>query len=501
MVDETNQGPDMSDDDWDADLDDDFLFHLVQGGDLMRSGRMVEAKEHLEKAVSLKPENARGQNMLGLVYFKLGLYQRAIDIGRSLIERYPEDVTLHVNLAMIHLKIGQLEQAEQVLHGALALEAEHVNAHRYLGLVLARLGRTELAREHFQRAGVQNVEHLLEEGRIAAEGDSESDSGSLVMEAEGYEDFESLQTAALIPDPQIPDQGEPRQMGVTESTFLDHGPVEMGSDPGPTDDDEPAQMASIPPLPADSQEKALEELYMPDEVGEAEGAGFQGPDLDHEKEEVIPLGDGLEHYMEETVTMPGAPQGADARVGFAPEGGTLRIVVEDQVFLRASELKWIRGDLNFKAVNKRFAGKETRHPFERGEQAMMLAEGQGQISMVTQKDRELFMLEYDGGPLYLVEQNVFAFSFTEAWENGRLPAIKGADLAIFHLFAPAQVVLSLPCAFRRFALKEGERIRLHVRELVGWAGELVPKLLEPEHPLPGALWIELTGQGEVWCLE
>ncbi len=484
MVDETNQGPDMSDDDWDADLDDDFLFHLVQGGELMRSGRMVEAKEHLEKAVSLKPDNARGQNMLGLVYFKLGLYQRAIDIGRSLIERYPEDVTLHVNLAMIHLKIGQLEQAEQVLHGALALEAEHVNAHRYLGLVLARLGRTELAREHFQRAGVQNVEHLLEEGRVAAEGDSESDSGEALdqVEAEGYRDFE---TAAIISDEEG-QTGEPRQMGVTESTFSDHGPVEMGSDPGPADDDEPAQMASIPPLPADSQEKALEELYLPDEV---------------EDEEVIHLGDGVEQNMEETVTMPGAPQGSDARAGFALEGGKLQIELEDQVFLRASELKWIRGDLNFKAVNKRFAGKETRHPFDRGEQAMMLAEGQGQISMVTQEDRELFMLEYAGGPLYLVEQNVFAFSFTEAWENGRLPAIKGADLAIFHLFAPAQVVLSLPCGFRHSVLKEGERIRLHVRELVGWAGELVPKLFEPEHPLPGALWIELTGQGEIWCLE
>lgn len=254
-------------------------------------------------------------------------------------------------------------------------------------------------------------------------------------------------------------------------------------------------MASIPPTPVDAHEKALSEV----EVVAAPGAdeGISAPTADEEAQPA-PVSIGAA----EVVTMPGAPSLDKGAVSgeMLIEGDRLVLTVEDRVFLRASELGWIRGDLRFHSVFKRFAGKETRHPFDRGEQAMVLAEGSGKIQLRSPAGKELHLLEHVRESIYLAEQHVFAFSFAEAWENGRLPAVKGADLAIFHLFEPAKVVLELDRSFERCALREGERLRLHVRQLVGWTGELLPRLIEPESPLPGGLWIELSGQGEVLCL-
>ena len=486
MVDDARRGFDLSDDDWDAEVDDDFLFHLVQGGGLMRSGRMVEAKEHLEKAFSLKPDNARGQNMLGLVYFKLGLYQRAIDIGRSLIERYPEDVTLKVNLAMIQLKAGQLEQAEGSLQAALLLDADHINAHRYLGLVSARLGRLDEARRHFERAGVQDVERLLAEGQSAQMAAAEPDSAPPKqealdqVEAEGYRDLERSH-AAVLEAGAVSDPGEPRMMGQESSTFSEPGPVEMGSDLQMSAQEEPAAMASIPPIPDLVHEKALSELDEPDgesglemetEAVEAVGADVSMSPTPQPMSQPKPA--SVAPSVTEAVTIPEALPRSEHT--FHLDGDCLRLSLPEAVYLRAGEFRWISGDVKFTTVYKRFAGKETRHPFDRGEQAMVLAEGSGQIQTASPDGSTLFLVNHAEDSLYLAEQNVFAFSATESWENGRLPAVKGADLAIFHLFSPAQVVLRLERAYVKHRLEGEGRFRLHVGQLVGWTGDLVPKL-------------------------
>lgn len=525
MVDDTGRSFDPMDDDWDADLDDDFLFHLVQGGDLMRSGRMVEAKEHLEKAFSLKPDNARGQNMLGLVYFKLGLYQRAIDIGQALIKRYPEDVTLRVNLAMIQLKAGELEQAEDSLKAALDLDSDHVNAHRYLGLVTARMGRLDEARRHFENAGVQDVERLLAEAQEAMSASALPDSqppkqeALEQVEAEGYRDLERAHEQVM----EVSDPGEPREMDMGDSAFSDHGPVEMGEDLSADGQEEPAKLASIPPPAADGHEKALSELEEPAARQDAEAAAPQGveaaamamaeaavmaasegPALSRGPVVEAPVEAPAEAPVEapvEAVTVPEAPPAAALQASWQIDGDRLLLAPSEGAYMRAGEVLWVKGSMSFQQVFKRFAGKETRHAFDRGDQAMVLAKGEGQVQLASAEEEPLFLVENGQESLYLVEQNVFAFEQTDAWENGRLPAVKGADLAIFHLFAPVRIVLRLQRGFQRHALEGDQLFRMHVRQLVGWRGELVPRLYEPEHPLPGGLWIELSGQGEVWCLK
>src|SRR5690606_12265046 len=48
---------------------EEFLFHLYRGSELLQDNCVGEAKEELERALSLQPRDAEGQALLGVVYF------------------------------------------------------------------------------------------------------------------------------------------------------------------------------------------------------------------------------------------------------------------------------------------------------------------------------------------------------------------------------------------------------------------------------------------------
>src|SRR5262244_2284009 len=87
--------------------DEDFLFHLYRGSELLQDNRVHEAKEELEQALTLQPRDPKGQDLLGVVYFRIGLYPRAIHIYEQLKRDNPRDPSLKLNLALCYLKTGQ----------------------------------------------------------------------------------------------------------------------------------------------------------------------------------------------------------------------------------------------------------------------------------------------------------------------------------------------------------------------------------------------------------
>src|SRR5450432_1407555 len=105
--------------------DEDFLYHLYRGGELLATGKALEARDELERAFQLRPENPKAQNLLGLVYFKLGLLERASEVYYRLVEDNPSDATLRVNLGLVYLKAGQVDRAIRELEAALTLSPQH----------------------------------------------------------------------------------------------------------------------------------------------------------------------------------------------------------------------------------------------------------------------------------------------------------------------------------------------------------------------------------------
>ncbi|HKQ72025.1 MAG TPA: tetratricopeptide repeat protein, partial [Polyangiaceae bacterium] len=81
------------------DATEDFLFHLYRGSELLQDNRVHEAKEELEQALKLQPRDAKGQDLLAVVYFRLGLYPRAIEIYEELTVHFRGDASLAQNLS------------------------------------------------------------------------------------------------------------------------------------------------------------------------------------------------------------------------------------------------------------------------------------------------------------------------------------------------------------------------------------------------------------------
>ena len=66
---------------------EDFLYHLYRGSELLQDNCVPQAKEELERALKLQPQDTEGQGLLGVVYFRLGLYPRAIGIYEEIIKQ------------------------------------------------------------------------------------------------------------------------------------------------------------------------------------------------------------------------------------------------------------------------------------------------------------------------------------------------------------------------------------------------------------------------------
>ncbi len=180
--------------------DEEFLYHLSRGSEFLIANRVGEAKEELERALVVQPRDAKGQDLLAGVYFRLGVYPRAIELWSVLVDQHPDDVPLRVNLGLALLKTAQLEEAVTHLTRATSLDDTHARAWGYLGLALWREGRLDRARDAFMRGGQASMARRMEE-----------------------------------------------MLGITSSAAAHSAPSLSVAPPPPLEGDEPPRRASIPP--------------------------------------------------------------------------------------------------------------------------------------------------------------------------------------------------------------------------------------------------------------
>src|SRR5262249_28678934 len=124
-----------------------FLQLLYQGGELLAAGNVAEAKDYLERALTIQPDNEKGKNLLGLTYSRLRCSHRPAPLNDPRDKETPADPTLRVNLGLVYLKSNELPRAIHEFATATELAPDHTKAHNYLGLALAQSGQYEKARE------------------------------------------------------------------------------------------------------------------------------------------------------------------------------------------------------------------------------------------------------------------------------------------------------------------------------------------------------------------
>jgi uncharacterized protein (AIM24 family) len=185
--------------------DDEFLQQLYRGGELLAAGKVIEAKEFLERAHQLQPRQEKAQNLLGLCYFKLGLFDRAAELYETLVRDNPVDPTLRVNLGLVYLKTNALQRAAREFETATDLAPEHQKAQNYLGLTLAQMGEYGRAREHFLLAGSEAMAEKMTRA-IAGEGFSRAPSAQPAR-ARGFSELEDGEQGGEPVAPPAPASG------------------------------------------------------------------------------------------------------------------------------------------------------------------------------------------------------------------------------------------------------------------------------------------------------
>lgn len=213
---------------------EDFLFHLYRGSELLQDNRAHEAKEELERALHLQPHDTKGQDLLAVVYFRLGLYPRAISIYEQLRRTSPRDPALLLNLALCYLKTGQAGLARRDLEQLLALNPTHSRAWGYLGLACERLGALAEAQRAFDQGGHAQMARRMAERRTSQSPPpmppAESSPSREVREvvAAAYEELDAGELSFALAEPASDNDARNRSADSWR-------PVELGNpDPGAT---------------------------------------------------------------------------------------------------------------------------------------------------------------------------------------------------------------------------------------------------------------------------
>lgn len=446
---------------------DEFLQLLYRGGELLAAGNLVEAKDQLEKAFGLQPGNEKGKNLLGLTYFKLGLYDRAAQLYEMLVQENPADPTLRVNLGLVYLKTNALPRAIHEFATATDLAPDHVKAHNYLGLALAQTAQYAKAREHFLLAGSQAMADKM--ALALAHGADPADAG-----AEGI----ALETSSAQPDSDLGTSGEGAWMtghpAAPSGQFAGqaslpgdqthHAPPQwdqqLGSNSLGTD-------GAVPP--------AGDELRFADDEGPTQPQ-FEG-DNTWQRERgpaPAPMGELAGTRLTELVpSLQVLAESATRPFEIRPE--LVVITVQSELLTRFSGLVAYCGTVEFKPERKRFRGRVTDRGFGEGPSQMMHAKGQGVLFF--DPGKQLFISTHLGGePAYFREEVVFAIEDQVLFENGRLPSDVAPDLDLVYVRGQGHVLLAVPSAPRSIEIIGGRPVTIPLENLVGWHGNLTPRI-------------------------
>ncbi|NOK07716.1 tetratricopeptide repeat protein [Corallococcus exercitus] len=529
--------------------EEEFLRQLHRGAELLGAGKVTEAKDFLERAHQLQPRHEKAQNLLGLSYFKLGLFDRAADLYEMLVRDNPVDPTLRVNLGLVYLKTNALQRAAREFETATDLAPDHKKAHNYLGLTFAQMGEYGRAREHFLLSGSDAMAEKMSRA-IAGEGYSRPPAPPAPAPARPREEEESaapppssgesdwgaqfgLDEAPRSPRAAAPSQA-PQALAKPPDDDLrfaeDEGP------PAPTDahafasriqDDEDPSLAAgesaygddaelaattdadtsgadvevadeLPPTPVSEEIEVSEEPpVLASDLESEPGAAFADTFDALAKSEPAPMA-----RPSEPAPVPGAGPGMNPPVltewvptvalpgavpgqPFTQGAAGVTLAVNGELLTRLEGLVAVRGQVTFQPEMKRFRGRATDKPFGEGDQAMVRARGQGTLHLEPSSGRQLVPVVLDDESVYLRDACVFAFEEPVVFENGRVPSELAQDLDLVHLRGQGRVLLSLSGPLRSVPVAMDQPVTVPLTHLVGWVGNLTPRVVPLVAPAAG----------------
>jgi hypothetical protein len=464
---------------------EDFLYHLYRGSELLQENRILEAKEELEQALTMQPADAKGQDLLGAVYFRLGLYPRAIQIWEGLEAQFPGDVSIKINLALCYLKTGQPEPARRVLREVVQINPGHKRAWGYLGLALQKLGELEQAQIAFEKGDRPTMARKVTEARRSLAPPTVPDSSPPEI-AEGVREmadaaFSELDTGELRfalaePAPTTAGDGQWHTLeigGTRKSKSPPKSPFTKTLPPPWMGAPEPQDLESAPP-PSIS--------FSAPPVPRFPRVSDAIPILPIEPPMAAPAPIFAAEEPERLTAPPLLSTNAEPRITWHASG-VVRVRttdVEGQAFAaRLEALRVVAGSATTRVLHRRTRDTDTGEVLGGLGSPFVRVSGEAQLVLGARPQHQLTLLSVDDNLAFVREELLAGFELALHYENGRIPLEPGGgdEALIVQLRGSGTFVLDVPGDLA--TLPSGPEKPLIARRewIVGWFGRLVTRAL------------------------
>jgi uncharacterized protein (AIM24 family) len=469
-----------------------FLVQLGRARKHLREGRLDQARQELEAAQIVRPNDEDVLNLISVIEFKLGRYEDAARAARQLVSENPSSAVLHANLGLILFKAGALPEAEQELRKAIELKPDHARSHLYLGLLYRTRGKLGLALEHLRFAGakrlVVEIEGILRRSLREDPAKTTIDRSTAAPEA------------VVI----MPEKAPPAE---TEAS----GPSE--EEEAPFGESTAPNLRLVPPAPP------VPEAAPEPEAEAATGTGAEsGPAVPFTEEIAAPAPPAAPPHVTTgkvpTVTMAGEGQDrmrrqedGDPRVIAAipaaepkplfhvRSDGGLEVASREAVFVRKGSVVWYSGKVQF-----------SREPAFQGTRLdrILRAEGRGNF-FLSDTGKSAYGHDLGGHSLHVEASRLLALDAALTFRLDPIHDFRNdRRVDVLKVHGHGSVILSIGGSLLGHDVSLDFPLIVAARDLVAWSGNLVPSVVEDRFleevmvPDPvGAPKIRFEGQGLV----
>ncbi len=117
-----------------------------------QSGRLQEAKSLYNQILQEDPSHADSLHLLGLIAYRVGHYDRAIDLISQAIEKGGGKPHYYFNRGLVLQRKGQVSEAVEAYQKAVALKSDYFEALGNLGNAYRQIGELEKAAAAYKKA-------------------------------------------------------------------------------------------------------------------------------------------------------------------------------------------------------------------------------------------------------------------------------------------------------------------------------------------------------------
>lgn len=125
--------------------------HIAAIAQHLAAGRYAEARQISERLLATHPDDPDVLHVAGLVYFRDGATDLAIDHLTRALELQPDSADMLANLGQMQFELNNNEAAQACFEAALDMAPEDALLHFRLALTLARLGQHAVAETELRR--------------------------------------------------------------------------------------------------------------------------------------------------------------------------------------------------------------------------------------------------------------------------------------------------------------------------------------------------------------